>query len=98
MKRPWVLGAAVLLMAGALAAGRAARESDKDGLLQADRNFNDATAARGLEGFSSFLAENVRSIRADKPVIEGKAALTETWRPLLTNPALTIRWAPISRA
>ena len=96
MKRLWVLSAGVLLLAGALAAGHAARETDKDALLQADRNFNDATAARGLDGFSSFLADNVRSIRADKAVIEGKAALTETWRPLLTNPALAIRWEPIS--
>jgi len=98
MKHPWVLGVGVLLLAGALAAGRATSGSNKDALLQADRDFNSATASKGIDGFSSFLADNVRTLREDKPVVEGKASMTEKWRPLLSNPAMSIRWEPITAA
>ena len=96
MNRAWTLCAVVLLLAGALGAGRATSETDQAALLRADREFNDATSARRLEGFRSFLADNAGTLRADRPVIVGKEALTETWRGLLSNPALAIRWSPIS--
>ena len=96
MKRLCVFCIGVFLLAGAMASRLAARGPDQDALLRADRDFNDATAARGLDGFASFLADNVSTLREDKPVISGKAAMIETWRPLLSNPAMTIRWEPIS--
>ena len=65
-------------------------------LLTADQAFNDATAARGLEGFLSFLADDVATLRPDRPVLTGKKALAEAWSPLLTNPVLSIRWKPLT--
>ena len=96
MKILFVLGASVLCLANALSAPRVASNAARDALLRADRAFNDATAARRLEGFRSFLANNAGTLRADKPVIVGKEALAEDWKPLLTNPALAIHWSPIS--
>ncbi len=51
----------LLVVLGAAATLRLAGASeDIDGLMKADQAFNEATAARGLEGFRSFLAEDVR--------------------------------------
>jgi ketosteroid isomerase-like protein len=96
MKRALVLGAVVLAMAGALAARRAGGDAEQAALLKADRDFSEATVSKRLEGFRSYLADNVRTLRADKPVIEGKQALSDTWKALLTNPSMTIQWAPLS--
>jgi ketosteroid isomerase-like protein len=96
MKTLFVLGAGVVCVAGSLAAIRIPSNAYRDALLRADREFNDATAARGLEGFRSFLADNASTLRADKPVLVGKEALADDWKPLLSNPALSMRWAPLS--
>jgi ketosteroid isomerase-like protein len=91
-----VVGLGVLLVGSAAAVTRSSREADREALLKADRAFDDATATRGLDGFRSFLADDVSTLRPDKPVIQGKEAVAEAWRALLANPALAIRWAPIS--
>ena len=90
---------AILLALGATAAlVPGSPPADTDALLNADQAFNDATAARGLEGFRCFLAEDVATLRPDKPIITGKDAVAELWRPLLTNPTLAIRWQPLRAA
>jgi ketosteroid isomerase-like protein len=91
-----LLGASLAFLAGALVAARVNNKSDQEALLQADRDFAATTAARGLDGFGSFLAENAGTLRPDQPVITGKAALLADWKPLLTNPMLAIHWQPIS--
>ena len=65
-------------------------------LVAADQAFNDATSARGLEGFLSFLADDVSTLRPDRPVLTGKQALADAWSSLLTSPALSIRWKPLT--
>ncbi|MBI3670926.1 MAG: DUF4440 domain-containing protein [Acidobacteria bacterium] len=86
-----VLGAAVTLRpAGALA--------DIDALMKTDQAFSEATATRGLEGFRSFLAEDVATLRPDKPIITGQDAVAEVWRSLLASPTLAIRWQPLRAA
>ena len=70
--------------------------ADVAALLKADQDFNDDTVARGLKGFLSFLADDVATLRPDRPVLTGKKALAEAWTPLLTNPALAIRWRPLT--
>jgi ketosteroid isomerase-like protein len=99
MKLIWVATAALCvgLLIGGVAPGRTvAPAATEESLMAADRAFDAATAARKMEGFSSFLAENVRTLRADKPVISGKAAVQQTWKPLLDNKTLSLRWKPIS--
>jgi len=69
---------------------------DASALLAADQAFNDATAARGLDGFLSFLADDVSSLRPDRPILIGKQALADAWSSLLTNPILSIHWKPLA--
>jgi len=96
MKRIWLTGR-VLFIVGIVTVGRSAPPAAKrDALLAADRAFDAATAERKIEGFSSFLADNVSTLRADQPVLRGKAALQQDWKSLLENRSISLRWQPIS--
>ncbi len=98
MKRLFFAAAILVLLGSAEARPPAGSPAGTYALMKTDQAFNDATAVRGLEGFRSFLAEDVATLRPDKPVITGKDAVAELWRPLLTNPALAIRWQPLRAA
>jgi ketosteroid isomerase-like protein len=63
-------------------------------LLQADRAFAAATAERGVEGFKTFLEENAGTLRPGQPIIHGREAHAELWRPLLEDPLRRIHWEP----
>jgi len=96
MKRIWLTWG-VLLIGGIVTVMRSAPPAAKpDALLAADRAFDAATAERKIDGFSSFLADNVATLRADQPVLRGKAALQQDWKALLENKSLSLRWQPIS--
>ena len=70
--------------------------ANHDALLAADRAFDAATADKKFAGFSSFLADNVSTLRADQPVLRGKAAMQSAWKPLIENQSISLRWQPIS--
>jgi ketosteroid isomerase-like protein len=96
MKRKW-LACGVLFIAGITARGSGAPPAaNRDALLAADRAFDAATAEKKLEGFSSFLADNASTLRADRPVLQGKAAVQQEWKALLENKTISLRWQPIS--
>jgi ketosteroid isomerase-like protein len=75
--------------------GCSAARPDPVALLKADRDFAQATAERRLEGFASFLEEDVTSIRPNSPVLKGKNALLERWSGILQDPTATISWKPL---
>jgi ketosteroid isomerase-like protein len=96
MKRIW-LACCALFIGGIVTVVRSAPPAAKpDALLAADRAFDAATAERKIDGFSSFLADNVATLRADQPVLRGKAALQQDWKALLENKSMSLRWQPIS--
>src|ERR1700732_3239324 len=96
MKRIW-LAYGVLCIGGIVTVLRSAPPAAKpDALLAADRAFDAATAERKIDGFSSFLADNAATLRADQPVLRGKAALQQDWKALLENKSTSLRWQPIS--
>jgi ketosteroid isomerase-like protein len=96
MNRIW-LACAVLFIGGIMTVGRSAPPaSNPDALLAADRAFDAATADKNIEGFSSFLADNASTLRADQPILRGKAAMLQDWRSLLENRSISLRWQPIS--
>jgi ketosteroid isomerase-like protein len=96
MKRIWLAGG-VFFIGGIVTVVRGAPPAAKpDALLAADRAFDAATAERKIAGFSSFLADNVATLRADQPVLRGKTALQKDWKPVLENNAMSLRWQPIS--
>jgi ketosteroid isomerase-like protein len=90
------VGTAVLFFLALVACSRSQRaRPDPEQLKQADLAFARATAERGLEGFSSFLSEDVMSIRPNTPVVEGSKALAGRWAPMLNDPATSITWQPL---
>jgi ketosteroid isomerase-like protein len=96
MKRIW-LACGALFIGGIVTVVRSAPPAAKpDALLAVDRAFDAATAERKIDGFSSFLADNVATLRADQPVLRGKAALQQDWKALLENKSISLRWQPIS--
>jgi ketosteroid isomerase-like protein len=96
MKRVIIAVLILVVAAAGVAYSRPSAEADASALMNADQDFSNATGAKGLDGFASFLAEDASTLRPDKPVVAGKAAVTEAWRGLLTNPALAIRWKPLT--
>jgi ketosteroid isomerase-like protein len=70
--------------------------ANPDALLAVDRAFDAATADKNIEGFASFLADNVSTLRADQPILRGKAAMLQEWRLLLENRSVSLRWQPAS--
>jgi ketosteroid isomerase-like protein len=96
VKRFFLAAVAVLVLSASAGRPPVAKPADIAGLLEADQAFDRATATKGLEGFASFIADDVSTLRPDKPVITGKSAMVDLWTPLLHNPALSIRWKPLS--
>ena len=82
-----------LALAACSPGGRAA--ADPEQLKQADLAFARATAERSLDGFSSFLAQDVMSLRPNLPVVKGRQQLTGLWAPMLNDPARSITWQPL---
>ncbi len=87
--------AALALAVLASCVGSRQAKPDPEVLIEADRAFAQATAERRLEGFASFLAEEVTTIRPNSPVIKGKEGLTARWAALLNDPAMSIAWKPL---
>jgi len=90
-----LITAVALTLAGLNCGWSRPARPDPAALLKADRAFAQATAERRLEGFASFLEEDVTTIRPNSPVLKGKIALVERWSGLLQDPASSISWKPL---
>lgn len=62
-------------------------------LMEADRAFDRDTAARGLDGWMSWFAEDAR-IEGAKDVIVGKTALREYYSKMFAQREFSIHWWP----
>ena len=69
-------------------------EAGRAALRAADVAFDSATAARGLEGWVSFVADSGRQIDAQGNFVTGPAAIRELMRGLLSDSLRSLRWAP----
>ena len=70
-------------------------EDTREALLEADRAFARDTAEKGLEGFASYLAEDVWFLNDGSPILKGKEAAAKHWETLLADPEITITWEPV---
>src|SRR5512138_2682161 len=84
MKR--MLAAVLLLSAAAVA-------QSAQPVMDADRAFNKATQEQRLEGWMSYMAENVVLFAVNPPVV-GKDAVRKFYEPQFTNPDFTLQWEP----
>jgi len=79
----------VLVMAGSPRSGTPS--ADPAVLLQADEAFDRARADHGAEGFSSFLADDIVTIRPNQPLVRGKKDFLAGWN---FSPEMAVRWKP----
>jgi len=96
----------LMLSAGAIAAqkrsakraaNRVASGADqaRTAMIQTDRDFAKTGAARDIEGFMSFVANDVR-LFPEGTMATGKPALRAMWEGGFKDPNWSIHWAPIA--
>ena len=93
MRRSWLtpLAIASLLITSQLAADRT--QSDEQAIRKAEADFETARAAKGLEGWLSFFAEDATDIAAGGPMADKaamRARLEKRW-----NNDLILKWRPV---
>ncbi|HPQ16330.1 MAG TPA: nuclear transport factor 2 family protein, partial [Bryobacteraceae bacterium] len=72
----------------------AARDRARE-LMEADRAFDEATAAEGAEGWLSFFADDAVMLPAGSDVVVGKKAIREFVQKRFSTPGFSLRWEPI---
>ena len=65
----------------------------QEAVLRADRAFNQATQKDRLEGWMSYMADNVVLFGQTPPVV-GKDAVRKFYEPQFANPDFSLRWEP----
>ena len=91
---------AVAILASAFAGWRSARTGtaavdERKDLVQADRDFDKATAETGVEGWVSYFAEDGQMFPAGAEIVSGRQAIREAMAPAFKNPGFSLRWKPL---
>lgn len=63
-------------------------------VMTADRAFDAATAARGIEGWMAYMAPDAARFTMGGTAVRGTDAIRVLDAPLFTAPAVQLRWAP----
>jgi uncharacterized protein (TIGR02246 family) len=66
-----------------------------EALMQADRDFDRATAETGTEGWGSYFAEDGMMFGNDGRITQGTEAIREAMAPAFANPEFSLRWEPV---
>ena len=82
-----LLAATCLSLLGCSEPRNASDASASDAVKAADASFQKAVAAKDLNQIVSFYADDAVLMPAAKPVLHGKAAITNEWKELLAIPA-----------
>lgn len=88
----------VTYCAAAALAGCAPRvdvEAERRALMDADRAFADATATRGVDGWTAFFTDDGVMLPAGAPLTEGKPAIRARMARSLTYPGFSLLWQPL---
>jgi len=84
-----------LCLAAQLAVAQDKPAPDKsNALLEADRAFDRDTAAKGLDGWMSWFADDAR-INAAAGIIQGRQALRAHYAPMFARKEFRIHWWPL---
>jgi len=90
------IAAALLALGGAGGASPLPREQVRAELLRADRSFAAATARLGLEGFLSFLADDLVRLSPQGAVRKTKDEIRRALRKDFDTPGFRLRRNPLS--
>lgn len=63
-------------------------------LLKLDREFDQATAEKGIEGWVAYFAENGSMLGATEPPVTGPNAIRQYMGPALAEAGFSLRWQP----
>ncbi len=74
--------------------GPSVNDADRESLLQADRDFDAATNARGIDGWVEFFADDGAQMADKRDLVVGKEAIRAYMGPVLSKPNRKLRWAP----
>lgn len=88
-----VLAMSLLLIAGGCAS-RIDVEAERAALRNTDIEFAKATAARGVEGWVSYFAQDGSMFPAGGPIVTGKEAIRALMAPAFANPSFSLTWQP----
>ncbi|MCC6369353.1 MAG: DUF4440 domain-containing protein [Bryobacterales bacterium] len=86
---------ALFLAAGAKAASPKKQAAALEAIKKADRDFCEATKARGLDGWMSFFAGDATAFPAGKPFISGREKLREFYAGMFATPEFSLTWEPV---
>lgn len=90
-----LLVAVATVVAPARAALPAAAERGRQILLAADETFASEVAAKGFGEFDRFFADDAVYLPTNQPMVLGKAAIMESFRPLIGDPKVRLTWKPL---
>lgn len=68
--------------------------AEREKLLQVDRDFDQATADQGVEGWVAYFTEEGMMLPAGENLVRGKAAIREEMAPVFGDPSFSLRWSP----
>jgi ketosteroid isomerase-like protein len=88
------LAAGFVLGALFMSAQQDRRTAAIQAMMQADRDFDKATAAKGIDGWVSFFETDGKMFRPDGSVIVGHPGIRQLMGGLFGNPKNSLRWAP----
>jgi ketosteroid isomerase-like protein len=65
------------------------------GLMDVDREFARATAARGIDGWMSYVAEDAAFMPDGAAIVRGKREIRATYEPAFAKPSYSLTWEPV---
>ena len=100
MRKTSLFLAAALILPGCVVVNNPGRRAysqatGEQELLQADRDFADATHGRGIEGWMSFFANDAIRIKYRGGMVKGYDAVRAADTPLISDTTITLNWQPL---
>jgi ketosteroid isomerase-like protein len=86
--------AALVAIASACSSAMQLSTAAGDSLMQADRDFADATHARGIDGWMSFYATDAIRVRYRGNMVKGSDAIRAFDLPGISDTTNTLNWEP----
>lgn len=83
-----------LVVLVAAEATRGSKASERETLLQLDREFDAGVAAGGAAAWASYFADNGTMVGRTGAPVSGPEAIRQAMAPLFGNPNFSLRWQP----
>jgi ketosteroid isomerase-like protein len=72
----------------------AAAPDEREAMLQADRDFDKATAEKGVDGWVSFFDESGMMFPDGRDIVKGRGAVRDLMAAAFARPGYSLRWKP----